>query len=73
MSSAATRMDTEIITLNEVNQKEKDKRHDIIYVWNLKKNNTNELTDTTEKTHRHKTNHGYQREREGRDRLGMWE
>ena len=38
MSSAATRMDTEIITLNEVNQKEKDKRHDIIYVWNLKNN-----------------------------------
>ena len=61
MSSAATRMDIEIIILNEVNQKEKDKYHNIIYMWNLKKNDTNELTELIEKTHRHKTNYGYQR------------
>ena len=48
MTFAATWMDIEIIILNEVSQKEKDKYHnDIIYVWNLKYD-TNELIYKTE-------------------------
>ena len=35
MSFAATWIDLEIIILNEVSQKEKDKYH-VIYIWNLK-------------------------------------
>ena len=34
---AATWMDLEIIILSEVSQTEKDKCHDIPYMWNLKK------------------------------------
>ena len=42
MSFAATWMNLEIVTNNEVSQMEKDK-YDIAYIWNLKKNGTNEL------------------------------
>ena len=34
---AATRMDLEIIIESERSQTEKDKYHDIAYMWNLKK------------------------------------
>ena len=44
---AATWMDLEIIILSEVSQSEKDKYHDITYMWNLK-NDTNELIYNTE-------------------------
>ena len=37
MPLAATRMDTETVILSEVCQTEKDKYHDITYMWNLKK------------------------------------
>ena len=40
-------MDLEIITLSEISQKEKDKYHDITYMWNLKYG-TNELNYNTE-------------------------
>ena len=44
MPFAATWMDLEIIILSEVSQTEKDKYHyDTTYMWNLKKNDTNEL------------------------------
>ena len=36
MSLAATWIDLEIIILSEVSQTEKDKYHDIAYMWNLK-------------------------------------
>ena len=36
MLFVATWMDLEIIILSNVCQKEKDKYHDIIYIWNLK-------------------------------------
>ena len=36
MSFAATWMQLEIIIRSKVSQKEKDKYHDIIYMWNLK-------------------------------------
>ena len=42
VSYAATWMDLEIILPSEVSQKEKDKRQDITYIWNLKYN-TNKL------------------------------
>ena len=41
-------MELEIVILSEVNQAEKDKYHDITYMWNLKKNSTNELIYKTE-------------------------
>ena len=37
MPLAATWTDLEIIIRSEVSQKEKDKYHDITYMWNLKK------------------------------------
>ena len=37
MPFAATWMDLEIVILSEVSQTEKDKYHDITYMWNLKK------------------------------------
>ena len=36
MSFAVTWMQEEILILSEVNQKEKEKYHDITYMWNLK-------------------------------------
>ena len=36
MPFVATRMDPEITILNKVSQNEKDKYHDITYMWNLK-------------------------------------
>ena len=41
-------MDLEIVILSKVSQTEKDKYHDIAYIWNLKKNGTNELIYKTE-------------------------
>ena len=58
-------MGLEIIILSEVSQREKDKYHDITYMWNLKKwykwtylQNRNRLTDIENK-------HGYQRGKSG--------
>ena len=36
MPSAAIWMDQEIILLSEVSHKDKDKYHDIVYLWNIK-------------------------------------
>ena len=46
LPSAATLMDPEIIILNAVNQKDKDKHHGITYMQN-RKNYTNESTYKT--------------------------
>ena len=43
MPFAATQMGLESVILNEVTQT-KEKYHDISYIWNLKRNGTNELT-----------------------------
>ena len=43
MSFAATWMDTEIILLSEVSQKEKGKYHMIPLIFRIYKNDTNEL------------------------------
>ena len=37
MPFAVTRMDLETVTLSEGNQTEKEKYHDIAFMWNLKK------------------------------------
>ena len=42
MPFAKTWIDLQIVILNEISQKEKDKYHDITYMWNLKYD-TNEL------------------------------
>ena len=42
MPFAAPRMDLKIVILSEVSLKEKEK-YDISYMWNLKRNDTNEL------------------------------
>ena len=49
MPFAATWMDLKIITLDEVSHMEKDKYHDITYLQNLKKNDTDELIYKTER------------------------
>ena len=49
MPFAATWMDLEIVTLCEVSQTEKEKYHDIPYMWNLKMNDANELTYKTKR------------------------
>ena len=56
-------------------QLEKNEYHDIGYMQNLKKNDTNELIYKTEKIHRLKEHtYGYHRGREwGRDRLWVWD
>ena len=53
---------------------EKDKYHDITYVCNIKKNDTNELKKQKQ-THRHRKQiYGYQRGSEGAgDKLGVWD
>jgi len=51
MPFAATWMELETLILSEVSQKEKDKYHDIAYIWNL-------ICGTNEPSHR-KENHGH--------------
>ena len=43
MPFAATWMDLESVILRQVSQTEKEKYYDIPYMWNLKRNDTNEL------------------------------
>ena len=55
--------------------RERQISYDITYMWNLKKNNTNELiykTETDSQTS--KQTYGYQRENVGgRDKLAVWD
>ena len=41
-------MDLEIVILSEASQTERQKSHDIVYMWNLKKRGKNELIYKTE-------------------------
>ena len=77
MPFAATWMDLEIIILSEVSQTEKDKYHMISLTCGIQKNDTNELIYKTEidsqrQTHNRKQTYGYQRGKEGRDNLRVW-
>ena len=49
MPFAATWMDLKTLLLSEVSQTEKEKYLGPPYVWNLKRNDTNELTYKTER------------------------
>ena len=55
MPFAATWVDLEIMILSEVNQTEKGKYHDIIYIWNLKYDTNQTYLQNTNKTHRHES------------------
>ena len=76
MPSAATWMDLEVVILSEVSQTEKDKYHDITYMWNLKKKrykwtylqNRNRVTEVENKLMVLP-----REERRGRDKLGDWD
>ena len=48
MPFVGTWMDLEIIILSEVNHREEETLYDIPYMWNLKRNDMNELTCKTE-------------------------
>ena len=48
MPFAGTWINLEIVILSKVSQMEKEKYSDIPYMWNLKRNDTNELTYKTE-------------------------
>ena len=50
MPSVATRMNPETVIPSEVSQTEKEKDcYDILFLWNLKANDANELTYKTER------------------------
>ena len=48
MPFAATWTDLEIVILSEISQAEKKKYHIFLYMRNLKRNDTNELTQKTD-------------------------
>ena len=52
MPFGATWMQLEIIMLSEVSQKEKDKYHDITYMWNLKYGTNDPVYETDSQTQR---------------------
>ena len=74
MSVAVTQMDLEI-PQSEVSQTKKDKYHNIMYMWNLKKKKgTNELIQKTEiESQMQKTNLQLPRGKWGEDKLGYWD
>ena len=49
-------MDLEIIILSEVSQKEKDKYHDITYVWNLKYDTNEHIHEIETDSQTYRTN-----------------
>ena len=65
-------MDLEVNTLSEVSQAEKNKDHDITYIWNLKIMIQMNLLIKQKQIHRHrKQSYGCQREIRGRDKSGV--
>ena len=61
MPFATTWMDLEMIILSEGHQTEKDKYHDITYMWNLKKADINEFIYKTETGSQTSKTYGNQR------------
>ena len=65
-------MDLEVNTLSEVSQAEKNKDHDITYIWNLKIMIQMNLLIKQKQIHRHgKQFYGCQRDIRGRDKSGV--
>ena len=48
MPFAATWMDLEIVILSKMSDREEEVSYNIPYIWNLKRNDTNELNYKTE-------------------------
>ena len=73
MPFAATWMQLEIIILNEVSQKEKDKYQMISHMWNLKYGTTN-ISTKQKQTHRRRDKTGGCQGGRcwGRDGVGGW-
>ena len=70
MSLAATWMDLEITILSEVSQTDK---YCVIYIWTLKKKDTNESIYKTEVDPQIQETYHYQRGKNRRDKLGVWD
>ena len=71
MPFTATWMDLENVILSAGSQTEREVLYDIPYLWNLKRNDTNELTYKTERdSQTYKTNLWLPG---GRDGLGVWD
>ena len=60
MLFAATWMALEIVILSEINQTEKDKYHDIAYMYNLKTLYKQTSLQNGNKSHRYRKFQGYQ-------------
>ena len=74
MPSAATWTDLEAVTLREVRQTQRDKVHDTVCMWNLKKKSTNELIHRAEEeSQRQKRNSWLPGGKEPRGKLGGWD
>ena len=73
MPFAATWMGPETIILSESSQKNKY-QHDITYIWNLEKIIQMNLLTKQKQTHRRrKQTYSYQRGKEERHRLEVWD
>ena len=74
MPFAATWIDLDRIILSEVSQTEKDKYHIIPNMWESKKVMQLNLFIKLKQTHSHrKQTYGYQRGKNRRDKLGLWD
>ena len=74
MPFATTWMDLEMIILSEGHQTEKDKYHDITYMWNLKKMIQMNLFTKQTDSQALKTNLQLPKQEGGRrDKLGVWD
>ena len=74
MPFAATWIELDMIILNEVSQTEKDKYHIIPNTWEPKKVMQLNLFIKLKQTHSHrKQTYGYQRGKDRRDKLGVWD
>ena len=71
MPFIATWMDLEIIILSEISQAENNKYHDVTYMCNLERKDTNELTYKID-SQTQKTNLWLPKGKEG-DKSGIWD
>ena len=74
MPFAETWMDLEIFILTK-SERERQISYDILYMWKLRRNDTNELIYKQKQIHRHRRQtYSYQRGKgQARDILGVWD
>ena len=73
MTFVATWMDLEIIMLSEVSWKEKDKYHDITYLWNLKQWSKWTYLQNRDRLKDVENSHMVIKGKVGGDKLGVWD